>query len=102
MNKINAVRFTPWIPAMVLPKHALTEEQEDEIISAAKELRDAVNDDRAFMVSTLDGEQFIDFPDISNSYDIIVSAFGYYTFGILQKETPKGMDFRKLNGIKED
>ena len=82
MLELGAMRITPWIPAMFIPKH-ITKKQEDALYDIIVKLKEKVSEDSPLMISTEDGEQQIEFDKIENPVDVINSILGYNLFGVL-------------------
>ena len=98
MDSIGAIRMTPWIPSLVIPSGYITEKQENMLYNIIEEVKAKVTADHPFMISNLDGSQFLEIKKITNPEDVINSILGYQVIGILKENIKKDKSF--LNHLK--
>ena len=100
MADIGAIRVTPWIPAITVTSIGMTEKQEDTLYNILIKLKDKVSSESPLMISTVDGEQFIEYNKITNPEEITTSILGYQIFGLLkEKLNVKGAEMKFLKHI---
>ena len=85
MLNVGAMRVTPWIPAMFIPKKIITDEQENSLYNILDTLKETVSEDKPLMIATPDGDQQIEYSKIEDPEEIIDSMRGFQIFGVLKQ-----------------
>ena len=101
MNSIGAIRVTPWIPGVVVPRITMTEAQENTLYKILKGLSLSVSDDKPLMVLSEDGRQYIEYKDIKNPEDVITNIMGYQALGLLREKMGPGCEMDMMGHLRD-
>lgn len=96
MNSVGAIRVTPWIPGIVIPRRPMTSDQEKSLYDVIRFLSPRISTDKPLMVLSEDGLQFIEYISIGNPEDIITNIMGYQAFGLLREEFDAGVNINDI------
>jgi len=83
MNRANAIRVTPWLTALFLPKRPVTDAQCETLKRWIETLRPTAN--KPFMISNLSGSDFMEVKSRIPADDIIALIKDYYVSGHLSE-----------------
>ena len=83
MNQANAIRVTPWLKSLYIPKRSVSEEQCQALIKWISKLK--ISKDNPLMISTLDGSDYFEITTKVPATQIVDIIKDYYVSGHLSE-----------------